>query len=152
MSSVLRRGAETAPYANARGFSLIELMIVITIINIIASIAIPNFIRSRDKAYYTGCRQSLIQLRLAEEMHLDDRGAYTNTGLAPYFFGDEGKTDEELEELIQRSCAGDWTIANIEATQDTYRIHGYARDTCHCEIIVTPQTFRPATYAECCEQ
>ncbi len=36
---------------NQEGFTLIELMIVITIIGILAAIAIPNFIAYRDKAF-----------------------------------------------------------------------------------------------------
>ena len=36
---------------NKKGFTLIELMIVIAIIGILAAIAIPNFIAYRDKAY-----------------------------------------------------------------------------------------------------
>ena len=37
--------------SNSKGFTLIELMIVIAIIGILAAIAIPNFIAYRDKAY-----------------------------------------------------------------------------------------------------
>jgi type IV pilus assembly protein PilA len=42
---------------NEKGFTLIELMIVIAIIGILAAVAIPNFISYRDKAYCSAAEQ-----------------------------------------------------------------------------------------------
>mgnify|MGYP003573953671 CR=1 FL=1 len=39
---------------NKKGFTLIELMIVIAIIGILAAIAIPNFVAYRNKAFCSG--------------------------------------------------------------------------------------------------
>ncbi len=39
------------PSKNSKGFTLMELMIVIAIVGILAAIAIPNFIAFRSKSY-----------------------------------------------------------------------------------------------------
>ncbi len=44
---------------NQRGFTLIELMIVIAIIGILAAIAIPQFVSYRQKGYNTSAKAEL---------------------------------------------------------------------------------------------
>jgi len=41
------------PWKNRKGFTLIEIMIVVAIIGILAAIAIPNFIAYRNKSFCT---------------------------------------------------------------------------------------------------
>jgi len=65
------RSVQNSKSANRRksarqGFSLIELLIVIAVILIIAAIAIPNFIRSRERANEAAAAQNLRNISTAE--------------------------------------------------------------------------------------
>jgi len=59
------------------GFTLIELMIVIAIIAILASILVPNFGKARDKAKLETCKSNLKSIATALEMYAGDHnGCY----------------------------------------------------------------------------
>jgi type IV pilus assembly protein PilA len=60
------------------GFTLIELLIVIVIIGLLASIAIPKFSNTKEKAYVASMKSDLRNLMTAEEAYFADSLGYTN--------------------------------------------------------------------------
>ena len=64
---------------NDKGFTLIELMIVIAIIGILAAIAIPNFVSYRQRSYNSSAQSDLKNAMTAQEAYFVDNSTYTST-------------------------------------------------------------------------
>lgn len=64
------------PMKNEKGFTLIELMIVIAIIGILAAIAIPQFSAYRIRSYNSAANADLRNAATAQEAYFVDAQSY----------------------------------------------------------------------------
>ena len=64
---------------NSKGFSLLELLIVVAIILIIAAIAIPNFLRSRIQANEASAVASMRTINTAQIAYSVNWGGYSDS-------------------------------------------------------------------------
>jgi len=100
------------------GFTLIELMIVVVIIGVLATIAIPKFANTKEKAFITSMKSDLRNLVTAEEAYFADSVAYTdvtdcNSPPAPGSVAWCPSTGNTLDKLKVRQ--GGWTARMTNA-------------------------------------
>jgi prepilin-type N-terminal cleavage/methylation domain-containing protein len=85
----------TKVHKSNKGFTLIELMIVVVIIGILAALAIPRFMRSTTKAKQSEAKQLLKQIYTMQHAYRQEFDSYclngvTATAAAPNTFAQIG--------------------------------------------------------------
>ena len=68
---------------NTKGFTLIELMIVVAIIGILAAIAIPNFLQYQMKSRQSEAKTNLGAIRTSELSFAGERGCFIGVAAWP---------------------------------------------------------------------
>ena len=109
---------------SSRGFTLIELLIVVVIIGILASIAIPKFANTKEKAYLASMKSDLRNLATAEEAFLFDSLYYTTSTVALNNF----RASTGVTITVNEATGGGWSATTTHgvSTKRCYLYYGSA--------------------------
>ncbi|MCH8274331.1 MAG: prepilin-type N-terminal cleavage/methylation domain-containing protein [Armatimonadetes bacterium] len=102
-----------------RGFTLVEIMIVVLIIGILLAIAVPNFIKARETSRTKSCISSLRQIDAGKEQWAMDAKAANGAAVV---WGD--LVPDYMKKQPECPTGGTYTIAAV-GTDPTCTIAGH---------------------------
>ena len=119
---------------NRKGFTLIELMIVVVIIGILAAIAIPNFVAMQDRAKEGSTKANMHTVQLASEDYgVRNDGQYADDGTTlsvPANFVNpfnSANTDLENKNWGQAATFTSGIVCYEDTSRTNYQILGYGK-------------------------
>lgn len=78
-------------YSRRRGFSLVELLVVIALIGLLIALILPAIQASRESARKTQCRNNLKQIGLAFQNHVGVHGRFPSNGWGHLWIGNPNR-------------------------------------------------------------
>ena len=112
-----QKSAHKAPRHSPRGFTLLELMIVMAIMGILITIAQPNLKQSIVRAREAVLREDLYQIRDALDQYYADNGKYP--GQLADLVNESEKTKSYLRGIPKDPFTGaaDWITIALESEE-----------------------------------
>lgn len=107
----------------SKGFTLIELMIVVAIIGVLAAIAIPNYMNYQCKAKQSEAKSNLGSIRTMQEAYRAEHDTY---GSNSSVIGFEVQGDNRYSYSITNATDSDFTAranATINNETDVWQIY-----------------------------
>ena len=111
--------------SSEKGFTLIELIIVIAILGILAGIAIPRITGIQDKARYATGEALLANMKTPLELYRQEKDKYPDVSdyenLKDALTGESGYLDN-MENLLPETSTEDWSFVSYSLDGDSYTL------------------------------
>jgi prepilin-type N-terminal cleavage/methylation domain-containing protein len=131
---------------NPKGFTLIELMIVVVIIGILAAIAIPNFVAMQDRAKEGSTKANMHTVQLAaEDDAVRNDGQYADDGttlpVPTNFSNPFNSTAADLENKNwgQAPTATPGIVCYADTSRTNYQIKGQGKSAALALVLTAGQ-------------
>ncbi len=133
-----------------KGFTLIELMIVVVIIGILAAIAIPNFIAMQDRAKEGSTKANMHTMQLASEDYgVKNNGAYADNAsslVLPANFANpfdqsvgSGNAWEDRGSMLSAPTAKSGIASYADSSLNNYNVKGYGKSAALTLVLTAGQ-------------
>lgn len=104
-----------------RGFTLIELMVVVAIIAILAGILIPNFVNARAQAQTAACESNLRSIATSLELYYTDNQVYptaSNASVQPSLLTSNGVAylDNTPKDPAAQTASAAYSLTTTQAS------------------------------------